>query len=242
MDRTRAVVLLFGLVAAVTGSVDGARAATGTADVEDYRFSPSEVRIEPGDRVRWTNRGDQVHTVTSDDPGAEDFDSGRLGRGDEYTHTFSKPGRFTYHCEVHSSMSGVVQVGSPPTTTTRPPPTTTSSTTTTTRPTTTTSSTTTTVNPLICDGRQATIIGTAGNDTIVGTAGPDVIVGLGGDDELRGGDGDDRLLGMGGNDTLIGGNGNDRIEGGDGNDTIRGGGAPDDLVGGPGRDRLNGGG
>ena len=149
MDRRRAAALVIGLLAALLGPAGEATAATGTADVEDYRFAPTEVRIEPGDRVRWTNRGEKVHTVSSDDPGAEDFDSGRLGTGDEYTHTFSKPGRFAYHCEIHDSMSGVIEVGGSPTTTssstttTRPPTTTTTQppTTTTTRvpaPTTTT--------------------------------------------------------------------------------------------------------
>lgn len=148
MDRTRTVLVAVGLLAAVLGPVGAAAAATGSVDVEDYRFAPSEIRIEPGDRVRWTSRGNQTHTVTTDDAGAEDFDSGRLGKNDEYTHTFQDEGTFTYHCEIYSSMSGVVQVGSPPagsTSTTSPPTTstTTTSTTTTTRP----APTTTTTRP-----------------------------------------------------------------------------------------------
>ncbi|MGH8990203.1 MAG: cupredoxin domain-containing protein [Acidimicrobiia bacterium] len=141
MDRTRAVVLAIGLLTAGLGSVGVAAAATTTAGVEDYRFDPGEVHIAEGDRVRWVNRGEQVHTITSDDADAEPFDSGRLGKGDEYTHTFDAPGRFTYHCEVHNSMKGVVQVGEPPTTTTSSTATTTSSTTTTTGPAPTTTTT-----------------------------------------------------------------------------------------------------
>lgn len=110
-------------------------------------------------------------------------------------------------------------------------PTTTSSTTTTTRPTTTTSSTTTTVNPLICNGRQATIVGTSASETIYGTSGPDVIVGLGGDDQIAG---------LGGDDVICGGEGNDNLSGGDGNDALLGGPGNDDLVGGDGNDTLRG--
>ncbi|HEY3239722.1 MAG TPA: plastocyanin/azurin family copper-binding protein, partial [Acidimicrobiia bacterium] len=134
MDRTRAALLGIGLLVAVVGPVGAAAAATGNVDVDDYAFSPAQVRIEPGDQVRWTNVGGQTHTVTSDHPAAEDFDSGRLSKGEEYTHTFDTAGTFPYHCEVHSSMTGVVQVGAPPTTTTSSTTTTTSSTTTTTEP------------------------------------------------------------------------------------------------------------
>jgi plastocyanin len=135
-------VTAMGLVIAVLGPVGVATAATGTADVEDYGYRPETVRIEPGDRVRWSNQATQVHTVTTDDAGAEDFDSGRLGEGEEYTHTFQQAGTFPYHCEVHSSMQGVVQVGEPSTTTTSSTTTSTSTTTTTTGPAPTTTTTT----------------------------------------------------------------------------------------------------
>ncbi|MGH9042544.1 MAG: cupredoxin domain-containing protein [Acidimicrobiia bacterium] len=127
MDRTRAALVAIGLLSAMVAVAGTAAADTRATEVEDYRFAPGQVRIEPGDRVRWTNTGDQVHTVTSNDSRVEDFDSGRLGEDDEFTHTFRDEGTFGYHCEIHASMKGVVQVGEPPptTTTTRPPTTTT---------------------------------------------------------------------------------------------------------------------
>jgi ABC-type transport system substrate-binding protein len=57
--------------------------------------------------------------------------------------------------------------------------------------------------PLKCDGRNATIIGTPGNDVLVGTKHNDVIAGLGGDD---------RIDGAGGNDILCGGDGLDTLD------------------------------
>src|SRR4029453_20256 len=50
---------------------------------------------------------------------------------------------------------------------------------------------------LMCLGRPATIIGTAGNDTLIGTPGADVIAGLGGEDTISGGDGAVRCVGGG---------------------------------------------
>ncbi|MDG6100878.1 S8 family serine peptidase [Dactylosporangium aurantiacum] len=113
--------------------------------------------------------------------------------------------------------------------------------------------------PPTCDGRPATIVGTAGRDVLVGTPGPDVIVALAGNDivhgnggadlicgdagadVLDGGVGADRLLGGPGNDLLIGGQGSDTAAGGDGNDLLSGGSGDDLLDGDAGRDVLNGG-
>jgi Ca2+-binding RTX toxin-like protein len=48
-----------------------------------------------------------------------------------------------------------------------------------------------------CNGRQATIVGTDGNDRVRGTTGPDVIVARGGNDFVRS---------RAGNDVICGGN------------------------------------
>ncbi len=95
--------------------------------------------------------------------------------------------------------------------------------------------------PLTCGGRQATIVGTAGDDVIVGTPGPDVIVGLGGRDTIRGLAGDDVICGDGGRDRISGGPGDDVVIGGGGRDRLSGNGDDDHLRGGRGRDTLRGG-
>lgn len=84
----------------------------------------------------------------------------------------------------------------------------------------------------VCMGRQATIIGTTGNDTLTGTAGADVIVGLGGNDTIKA---------LGGNDVVCGRLGRDRLKGGAGNDQLQGNKAPDNLAGGAGGDNCRGG-
>jgi Ca2+-binding RTX toxin-like protein len=83
-----------------------------------------------------------------------------------------------------------------------------------------------------CLGRQATIIGTAGNETLTGTPGPDVIVGLGGKDTVNA---------LGGNDVICGRTGKDKLKGGPGNDRLLGNKAADSLVGGGGGDQCRGG-
>lgn len=92
-----------------------------------------------------------------------------------------------------------------------------------------------------CYGKQATIIGTSGNDQLRGTPGADVIVGLGGDDIIDGLAGNDIICGGAGNDLLRAGWGNDYVFGGPGRDTLRGARGNDLLNGGDGRDRIDGG-
>jgi hypothetical protein len=73
---------------------------------------------------------------------------------------------------------------------------------------------------LMCLGRPATIIGTAGNDTLLGTPGSDVIVGLGGEDTISGGDGADRICGGDARDYLTSGRGDDFLDGEGGDDVL----------------------
>jgi Tol biopolymer transport system component len=105
------------------------------------------------------------------------------------------------------------------------------------------------VNPL-CQGRPATIVGTARGDVLRGTPRADVIVALGGNDRVRGLGGNDRICAGGGADRVEGGGGADRLAGaagkdlllgGAGHDLLLGGAGADALRGGPGKDRLTGG-
>ena len=96
-----------------------------------------------------------------------------------------------------------------------------------------------------CGGREATIVGTDGDDVLMGTDKRDVIAALRGDDQIRGLGGKDLICGFGGNDLLKGqaagdelrgGGGDDRLGGGSGDDLLRGGTGRDTCRGGPGRD------
>ena len=57
--------------------------------------------------MTWTNSDDDPHTVVADD---KSFDSMGLGQGDAWSHTFTKPGTYRYHCGVHPFMKGTVVV------------------------------------------------------------------------------------------------------------------------------------
>jgi plastocyanin len=127
------------------------RAATTDATISGFRFSPDPLPVPIGATVKWTNDDGTTHTVTADDGS---FDSGDISPRGTFTQTFAGPARtITYHCNIHSSMHGTLQIGGGTTPTTAAPTTTTTATpaTTTTAPPTTTTTvraTSTTTAPL----------------------------------------------------------------------------------------------
>jgi len=76
---------------------------THSVTVGDNFFSPSELTIQVGDTVEWTNApGGPLHDVTADDlswssPTASEF---------VYSQTFNSIEEVLYHCTVHSSPGG----------------------------------------------------------------------------------------------------------------------------------------
>jgi nitrite reductase (NO-forming) len=72
-------------------------------------YSPQNITVVIGvnNTVTWKNNDDAPHTVTAADGS---FDSGNLGQGQSWTHTFTTPGRYEYRCTYHSWMWGTVTV------------------------------------------------------------------------------------------------------------------------------------
>ncbi len=81
---------------------------TYSVGIENFAFSPKEIRIKKGDTITWTNEDSAPHTVTSDT--GDELDSQRLNTGQTYTHKFNEKGTFSYYCAIHPSMKGKVIV------------------------------------------------------------------------------------------------------------------------------------
>jgi manganese oxidase len=80
--------------------------------LENFVFVEDRVEIPVGTTVTWTNGDATTHTVTSgaDDTDDDTFDSGDIGPGETFSHTFDDPGEFAYFCDIHPTMTGVVVV------------------------------------------------------------------------------------------------------------------------------------
>jgi plastocyanin len=81
--------------------------------IQNYSFNPSYLRVDRGTTVTWTNGDSVPHTVTTNGPSIDSFDSGVMYPGSSYSHTFNLNGAFGYHCRLHPYMRGEVQVGNP---------------------------------------------------------------------------------------------------------------------------------
>ena len=80
---------------------------SNAVDITGFAFSPETLTISIGDTVTWTNKESATHTATAD--GGE-FDSGNLGNGDTFSHTFTTAGTYTYYCKIHTSMTATITV------------------------------------------------------------------------------------------------------------------------------------
>jgi len=85
----------------------------GVTDVaiRNLAFTPKEVTIKVGERVRWTNLESLIlHTSTSGAPGAADglWNSGTLSSGESFTtEPFGEAGEFVYYCIHHPNTAAM---------------------------------------------------------------------------------------------------------------------------------------
>ena len=78
-------------------------------DIKKYKFTPYEIKIKAGGRVRWVNREKrQYHSVWFEERGEEE--SEYFFPDESYERVFDKPGVFPYRCGPHKEMTGVIIV------------------------------------------------------------------------------------------------------------------------------------
>lgn len=75
--------------------------------ISDFAYTPSEMTIGTGFKVRWTNKDNTAHTIVSDD---NTFESTTLGQDESFSYTFDKTGVYKYHCSIHPYMTGTITV------------------------------------------------------------------------------------------------------------------------------------
>lgn len=77
-------------------------------------YDPSEVTIDVGSEITWSNDDTAAHTVTSGDIRQDGpdghFDSGLFMAGKSFPFKFEEAGEFPYFCQVHPWMTGTVIV------------------------------------------------------------------------------------------------------------------------------------
>jgi plastocyanin len=99
--------------ATTTGASGNGPAPSGEAErsakveIVEFTYGPDPLTVQAGGKVIWLNQDTAPHTATADDGS---FDTGVLERGKLKSETFKQAGTFTYHCEIHPTMHGTVEV------------------------------------------------------------------------------------------------------------------------------------
>ena len=74
--------------------------------IDNFTFTPAEVKVKVGDTVTWTNHDDIPHTVVS----AGKFRSKATDTDGTFSFTFTSAGDYKYFCSLHPHMTGMIKV------------------------------------------------------------------------------------------------------------------------------------
>jgi plastocyanin len=100
-------------------------------NLSSLMFDPSTTTVPVGTTITWRNDEPITHTVTSgryegvdkttglrssQDPDGT-FDAKLEGKGKTFSFTFTKPGSYTYYCDIHQGMNATIVVVDDPTST-----------------------------------------------------------------------------------------------------------------------------
>lgn len=78
-----------------------------TVTIANFQFTPKTLTVPVGTTVVWNNEGGR-HTVQSD---SGVFKSDVLTAGKTFEFTFTKAGKFPYHCALHGEAGGKDMAG-----------------------------------------------------------------------------------------------------------------------------------
>lgn len=97
--------MLFGLW--ILTGVPGASGAQFVVKIGNFFFNPTNLTINAGDTVEWTNTVSTVHDSTHKPPsGTPLWASGDIFRGDPpFTFNFTNPGVYPYFCQQHAGSN-----------------------------------------------------------------------------------------------------------------------------------------
>ena len=92
--------------AALSLCLSAARADEMKVTIDNFTFTPPELKLKVGDTVTWTNHDDIPHTVVS----AGKFRSKTLDTDNAFSFTFTQAGDYKYFCSLHPHMTGTIKV------------------------------------------------------------------------------------------------------------------------------------
>jgi plastocyanin len=109
---------------AITPTSTASAPAGPVVNLSSLMFNPPTTTVKVGTTVTWRNDEPITHTVTSgrfegvdkttglrssQDPDGT-FNAKLPGKGKIFSFTFTKPGNYTYYCDIHQGMNATITV------------------------------------------------------------------------------------------------------------------------------------
>jgi plastocyanin len=94
------------VAAALSLYLGGAHADEVKVTIDNFTFTPAELKVKVGDTVTWTNHDDIPHTVVA----AGKYRSKTMDTDGTFSFTFTAAGDYKYFCSLHPRMTGTVKV------------------------------------------------------------------------------------------------------------------------------------
>src|SRR5438034_10866200 len=117
IPKNKTVVLLCGIaflnlslfaIAGEMKNADNTSSKQNTIEIKDFAFNPQTITVKSGEKITWTNRDEEPHTVVSVEKQFKK--SSALDTDQTFTITAGAPGTYTYFCSVHPKMTGTIVV------------------------------------------------------------------------------------------------------------------------------------
>jgi len=80
---------------------------TVVVTIRNFKYVRDKITINAGDVIVWRNADPVEHTVQGDAAG---FDSPLVEPRQDWSHSFTAPGTYTYHCKPHPFMTAEIRV------------------------------------------------------------------------------------------------------------------------------------
>jgi len=81
---------------------------SSTVSIDNFTFSPKELKVKAGTTVTWTNHDDIAHGIASSNNAFAK--SKVIDTDDSYSFKFTAPGTYQYFCYIHRQMVGSIIV------------------------------------------------------------------------------------------------------------------------------------
>jgi plastocyanin len=94
------------VAATILLGIASAQAEELKVTIDNFTFTPAELKVKVGDTVTWTNHDDIPHTAVS----AGKFRSKTMDTDGTFSFTFTNAGDYKYFCSLHPHMTGMIKV------------------------------------------------------------------------------------------------------------------------------------